>query len=437
MSKYRVFAIMCLLVTSMALIAQAQDDQPLTQPTIDAAVGALLAQTRIAPTQIAATQTIQAALETALTATAGAPVAPAGTPTPTPFDVSSLEVVDTTEVELLAGPARSAAYLAPSGEVFAHIQQTLCVYEGAAEQSCVELPEELSSLDLESVRWSPDSRYLTFQENFFQFFMDPDIWVWDTQTGDLRDLTNDGQHSLSLSNDTWKNIDVMSDWLPDGRIIFLRYNRINGNHLPPDVYTIEPGGSRLTKLGALLSSDPLAIYGISVAGDRLFYNYTPAGDSIFRGIWMSNLDGSDAEVLLATQREQLISGIRASADGRYVMLLSQPIQYDSREPEDSWAQILDVETGESTLIDPDHYVVGAGWSPTGSALVYIVNNREKPDDNGLYITGTPGEPGRLLLAGDFNLPNLGRWQNLTWGANNTVLLSRSPQEGIVLVQLGE
>lgn len=443
MFRYRVFAIMCLLITGTALIvsatliAQAQDDHPLTQPTIDAAVSTLLAETQIAPMQIAATQTIQSALEAALTATAGAPAALAETPTSAPFDVASLEVVGTTEIEVMAGPGRSAAYLAPSGEVFAHIQQALCVYAGAAEQNCSELPEELSGLDLESVRWSPDSRYLTFQENFFQFFRDPDIWVWDTQSGGVRDLTNDGQHTLSLSNDTWKNIDVMSDWLPDGRIIFLRYNRINGNHQPPDVYTIEPDGSGLTKLGALLSSDPVAIYGMSIAGDKLIYNYMPAGDSIFRGIWTSNLGGSDAKILLATEREQLISGVRASADGRYAMLLSTPIQFERREPADSWARILDVESGESMLIDPDHYVVGAGWSPSGSALVYIVNNHENPDDNGLYITGTPGEPGRLLLAGDFNLPNLGRWQNLTWGANNTVLLSRSPQEGIVLVQLGE
>lgn len=434
MFKRSLFIILCLLTMGAALVVQAQDDQPLTQPTVDAAVSTLLAQTQVASTQIVATQTIQAALETALTATASAPAL--SVETPAPIDVSLLRVVDTTEIELMAGPMRSAAYLAPSGEVFAHLRQNVCIYEGTVEQTCVEIPEDLRSLDPETVRWSPDSRYLAFHENFFQMFIDPDIWVWDTQTGELRDLTDDGQDRSLLTSDTWKNIDTMPDWLPDGRTLFLRYSRVNGETLPPDIYAIEPSGSGLTKLGTIHTTDPISIYGLSTAGDKLVYNYFPAGESDNRGIWVSNLDGSDAEMIAATDREQPVTGVESSADGRYVMLLTTPIQFDSRAPEDSWVRILDIETGETTLIDPDHYVVGAGWSPTGSALVYIVNNQEMPDENGLYITGAPGEAGRLLLAGDFNLPSIGRWQTLTWGANNTILLSRAPFEGIVLVQLG-
>jgi Tol biopolymer transport system component len=239
-----------------------------------------------------------------------------------------------------------------------------------------------------------------------------------------------------LSSDTWKNIDTMPDWLPDGRILFLRYSRVNGETLPPDIYAIEPDGSGLTRLGTIHTTDPIAIYGLRTAGDKLVYNYLPAGESANRGIWVSNLDGSDAEMIAATDREQPVSGVEASADGRYVMMLTTPIRFESQQPEDSWVRVLDIDNGQVSLVDPDHHVVGAGWSPNGSALVYIVNNRETPDENGLYVTGAPGEAGHLLLAGDFNLPNLGRWQTLTWGANNAVLLSRSPQEGIVLVQLG-
>lgn len=435
MLKRRLLIILCLLSTGAVLVSQAQDDQPLTQPTIDAAVGTLLAQTAQAPTQIAATQTIQAALEAALTATAQ----PSATTLSTPevIDVSSLQVTGTTDIDLLAGPARQAAYLAPSGEVFAHLGEVVCLYAGDAEQSCVELPEELRSLDSESVRWSPDSRYLTFHENFFQLLMDPDIWVWDTQTGELRDITNDKQDRLSISNDTWKNIDVLPDWLPDGRILFLRYNRINGEHQPPDIYTIQPDGSELSKLGTIQTSDPVSIYGLSTVGERLVYNDAPAGDSDYRGIWVSNLDGSDAQQIVAIDRETLqVSGVEASADGRYALLFTPPTDFRRRQPEDSLVKILDIENRQILLVDPDQFVVGAAWSPDGSTLAYLVNDRESSDDNGLYITGTPGEAGRLLLAGDYNTPNLGRWQSLTWGANNTILLSRSPSGGIVLVQLG-
>lgn len=430
MFKRRLFIIVCLLSAAATLVAQAQDDQPLTQPTIDAAVSTLLAQTQQAPTQIAVTQTIEAALEGALTATA--PSA-----RPAPVDVSTISVVDTTEVDLVAGPARTAAYLAPNGRVYAHLAQALCIYQGAEQQSCVELPEDLKSLDLESVRWSPDSRYLTFTENFFIFFVDPDIWLWDTETGELRDLTDDGSDRSLLTSDTWKNIDVTPDWLPDGRIIFLRYNRINGENLPPELYAIAPDGSDLERLGTIQTTDPISIYGLSAAENRLVYNYSVPGDSVNMGIWTSNPDGSDAQLIMSTTIANRVTGVEASADGRFALVLSQPDNFERMLPEDSWAGVLDIENRQIMLIDPDHYVVGAGWSPEGSALLYLVNNRETPDENGLYVTGAPGEAGRRLLAGDFNLPNLGRWQTLTWGANNSVLLSRSPQRGIVLVQLGE
>lgn len=426
--------IACLVGIGAALGAQAQDETPLTQPTVDAIVGTLLAQTQQAPAQIAATQTIQAAIEQALTATAQ-PV----TDSPSEaLDVGAIEVDSTTEIPLLTGPGRTAAYLAPNGEYFAYFEDdSLCLYRGAEQQPCVALPDELHDIDLESIRWSPDSRYLSFHENFFVFLVDADIWVWDTQTNEVTDLTDDGENQLDFDDTNWKSIDVLADWLPDGRILFLRYSRIQGEILPPDIYSIAPGDERPEKLGVIETTDPFAIFSLDASESQLVYNYFAPGGSPSNGVWISNLDGSDAQALVPAAEENPPLGVTLSPDGRYVLI---PTQGASRflefTPENSLMRAVDVATQTEVLIDPERFVAGAGWSPDGSALVYLVNNRRDSDENGLYITDAPGNPGRLLLAGAYNLPTPTLRQALTWGANHTILLSRSPDEGIVLVQLG-
>ncbi len=167
MDKRRLFIALILAALALALTAQAQDIPPIPQPTIDAAVSTLIAQTQQAPAQIAATRTIQAALQQALTGTAQAAL-----PTPAPtLDVSSLSVTGTTDLDLLAGPARTLALLAPDGAHFAHFEGSqVCIYAGNVQQNCTDFPDDLRSLDLETVRWSPDSRYLVMTENFFQLF---------------------------------------------------------------------------------------------------------------------------------------------------------------------------------------------------------------------------------------------------------------------------
>ena len=51
----------------------------------------------------------------------------------------------------------------------------------------------------ESIRWSPDSRYLAFTENFFRRFTEPDIWVLDTTTWNVTDITDDGGSTSTTS----------------------------------------------------------------------------------------------------------------------------------------------------------------------------------------------------------------------------------------------
>ncbi len=440
MAKRSFALLLCALLVGAALIVQAQDDPPLTDPTVQAAVSTLLAQTQVATeqqaTSMAATQIVGAALNAALTATAQAQITP--TPTPVVYDVAGLKVASTLAIDVLSGPANSGTYLAPDGEHFAALRgPSFCIYAGTEQQNCIDLEASIGRLESETPRWSPDSRYLVFTEDFFRLLVDPDIWVWDTVENTIADITDDGNSNNLLSAKGLGDIDVIPHWLPDGRILFLRYTRADSEFAPPDVYVINADGSGLEQLGTLSSLDPVAIYQIDVSADHIAFIYFPAGKSSLTGVWISDLDGGNARQIRYIDRSKglLPASVDLSPDGRYVLVNLQSNFQPSSQPEDSLAQVIDVASGELLLIDPDHFVSGAGWSPEGSALSYIVTDGEGSDANGWYVTGAPGEPGDLLLPGDFALTT-SRWQqSIGWGANNAVLLARRNGSDTLLVHL--
>ena len=61
-----------------------------------------------------------------------------------------------------------------------------------SRKTALDFSDTLRRIDSESIRWSPDSRYLVLTEEFFRSFSEPDIWVFDTTTGKVTDITDDG-----------------------------------------------------------------------------------------------------------------------------------------------------------------------------------------------------------------------------------------------------
>lgn len=80
--------------------------------------------------------------------------------------------------------------------------------------------------------------------------------------------------------------------------------------------------------------------------------------------------------------------------------------------------------------------MGAGWSPEGSAVAYVVRSVRDPAQSGLYITDTPGKPGRLIMQGDFYGTTCCQRMPIAWAANDVLMLGRGSAPGVLLVQLG-
>ena len=452
LSKYRFWIVLGSMLIGIVLVVQAQDNPPLSQPTIDAAVSTLIAQTQ--QPQMMATQTIQAALFQALTATAVAQTAqptPMAQPTQTApstaatienFDASHLTVAGTTDIDLLAGPTGTSAYLAPDGSRFAYFKQKkICLYAGDQQQNCIDLSDKLSNIDSETIRWSPDSRYIAFTEEFFRSFRDPDIWVLDTTDMTATDLTDDGVKNIEISDNDWKNIDVFPRWTQDDQIIFLRYGRSSGQITSPEIHRIAPDGSGDTVLGTVNDYDePFSIYSLDVGNNnQLAYGFAAQRSSPSDGVWISDLDGKNAHQLTHESDQGIITNVQFSPDSRYVLVnAEQKAPLPNPTPAASRMYVVDSSSGKVSLIDPDHYVTGAGWSPEGSALVYITHNDLDPSNpDAVFLTNAAGSPGQQLtsLQGKFNIATPLLRTTLSWGKNNTILLSNSPGTGIVLVHL--
>lgn len=81
-----------------------------------------------------------------------------------------------------------------------------------------------------SLSWSADDHYLAFGNDFIITFQEPDIWVFDTLSGGLTDLTDDGidANLLAPSTAAKPQMDMLPVWNPavSRQLYFFRTNLV-------------------------------------------------------------------------------------------------------------------------------------------------------------------------------------------------------------------
>jgi Tol biopolymer transport system component len=448
----------------------AQSDPTAQQATVEGAVQTLFAQTAAASPDM--TQTVAAAFAAAQTATAAAPNIDTSA---APVSVDTLEVASVVELPLLAAPLSTAAYLSPDGRRIAYMMgdvfclldidlvadqfpeqltqdQALELLSGLPEgASCLSLENAGLRAELETVRWSPDGRYLVMNEDFFRFYVDSDIWVLDTNRMVLSNLTDDGEARLDITAPANQAppIDVVPRWLPDDRLVFLRYTGQGDDFESPYVFTIQPDGSNLQQIGQLQTPHPFAVSALAVSDqDQLAYNLW-INDSAYQnlsGVWISNLDGSEPEQVWhdAERPNQVPFALDWSPDAAYIALYTPATSFAAPfEPESSAWRAVRLSDKQTVLFSPDHFVRSVGWSPDGSTVVYTTQNTIDTSQDGLYIAAAPGALGRRLVQagpeGERSLPLMSttprQAQLIPWTADQVVMVGRGAQAGILIVQL--
>ena len=448
------------LVGLSALIVQvgAQPNPTAEQATLDAIVQGYFDQTASAAPQIAQTQTLQAAFDTAQTATASfdATVQAAfdtaatatqlaiatPTPSPVPNRVSSVR-----DINLVAGMLGRNVYLAPDGERFVYVSGVeICIYTiSGVHERCIDFADKLGGFpDLERFRWSADGRYLAFTEDFIIRFVEPDVWVIDVDTGNLTNITDDQATGSALFNDDTAsaNLDFAPLWMQDGRLAFLRYNQ-TGDGSTAALYAIQADGSGLAEIAPLPVEGGFPVYAFDVSRDGrwLAYNWFDPSDETaeHNGLWLTDLEtGEERQLFAAPSNAEVPQMVSISPDGQYVLWVDgrYTLPPQDSSPSGSPVRVMAVDGEEPMLVNDEHWVFAAWWSPEGSALAYLVREEENPAVSGVYIAPAPGEMGEMVLEG-FYLPPQGRISvPVMWGTNNTIILSNAPEEGIVVVELG-
>jgi hypothetical protein len=95
------------------------------------------------------------------------------------------------------------ATLAPDGSALAWVEpnspRAVCVFAfDTTDVTCTDLPDTFSAR-VGYTRWSPDSKYLAFSEDYLITFADPDIWLLDVTNQAVVNLTDDDYTSFMPS----------------------------------------------------------------------------------------------------------------------------------------------------------------------------------------------------------------------------------------------
>lgn len=211
--------------------------------------------------------------------------------------------------------------------------------------------------------WSPDSRYLAFSDTNLRMLDEGDLWVMDTTSGTIENLTPDGVFGKMFDpqGDGEMLIDLSPMWSPDGSLYFIRALKGEVGY-PSKLYRF----SRAT------------VAGIEVWGDlTLVTDFEPT---------------LGANIPVYEYPVAAFDGPMAfSPDGAWLALAITPILAEDRDKEG--ISLVNIATGEMTQlvqidellplglpkeIDAadlqDFAISGVGWTGDGSTMLATLVN---------------------------------------------------------------
>ncbi len=362
-------------------------------------------------------------------------------------------VAEVIDLERMAGPAGTSAFLSPDGSRYAYFEpRSICLYSlpDNDEEACYAFnEEERIRPNVETVRWSRDGRYLAFQDiDALRVFIDSDIRLLDVEAGELRNLTDDGYEGRLVLNmdefDEPVNVDIAVAWSDDNRLAVLRYpfedpEQASATEMQIVIVDPETGETELVRDWSLQQA--FLYYSIAWGGDTIAVGRVPSNRSSGGGVDLFNAEtGQRDRVVRVSENLANIMSMQFSADGNYLLGYNPFYRavFGGRldEAEFDGLGVIQLSGGSDKRLNDDQFVIQAGFAPEGSAIAYIVQTRPGEEGGGLYIAPAPGEPGELILPmerldGTTSLSQM----HLTWAANNTIMLRNNENQTTLLVVL--
>ncbi|MFW5748453.1 MAG: hypothetical protein ACOCYT_02435 [Chloroflexota bacterium] len=302
--------------------------------------------------------------------------------------------------------------------------RVLCVHTfETTDVSCHLPPPTLETFSV--LKWSPDSRYITFTENRLREADDTDIWLYDVATRALVNLTDDGVPAPdAVSTEARPLVDFAPTWNPfNGMLYFFR--------------DAEPGA--IAPLYQVYSFTPQQI-------EAVVADYNSQIDALLAARGQTNTaEATQAAVdAQATQvaDQATLQAAQATQAAAAVPTFTPPAPDDgsglSRTPQDIAQTALTTEIVSQVQLTPPEPALMTTISNWGPGMVIADTTRETLfapthiDSGGLFMaivvrnTNDPAQSGVWLLdLNTFDLINLASVTNFTgivppWAAQTTI-----------------
>lgn len=346
-------------------------------------------------------------------------------------------VVDEREIAVDGIPltlSRDGAWIAGVGPD----RDGFCVWDTATLEPTCETGEEVPGVLARSIAWSPDSTAVAFSLNAAVTFQDSDVYVFETATRTVENLTEDGMTDIGFGDTDAPPvpIDLFPSWSPDSEHLVFARSVWNGEEgYGTSLMTIPRDGGEPEELLVLAPPQPLAIYTPMFWQDDdsiLFGVWKADQDDRQNGLWRTSLSGGLKPVLpgdaTADIPTPILTGI--SADGRTGSIFSTSNQGRFlNEPgkvffvvdldDGTWEHAEDV-LGMEIAPDADRIVVPPGFAPEGNAVVVMTTSNDEPYTTRIIdpATGAAVEIASMDEPPVFEIAE----RPIDWASNDTILI---------------
>ena len=182
-----------------------------------------------------------------------------------------------------------------------------------------------------TITWAPDSSAVAFSEDTPRLFVDSDIYVFEVETGELVNLTDDGDAELDIigGNPQPVDVDLAPAWSPDSQHLVFARTVFGGEIEDPGtvLMTIPRAGGVPEEILTLAPPYPIEVFTTMAwqDDDTILFSIWKADESDGQnGVWRTSTDGGIEPVIPGTETDDILfpTIVDTSPDGTCLSIVA-------------------------------------------------------------------------------------------------------------------